>query len=525
MPFENDAGGCLMVSKDTSRIEIVIPHGRGRALTAALGIALAVLAGIGGAAAGAAPAQAGEPSAAHAEVSATTAAYVAQFYPLWFTFYQSQYATRNRLVGPDRVSELYQIVVAINVDTLYASTFVDVTEQPIVISIPATGGAYSVLNLDPYGTIFDSGIPSQSPNESLPAATYALTSPDYFDELPAGVIPIRMPLDVTTLIVRADRFTPDGDDQSAAANEFRAAITMKPLCAYQNLPCPEEPNKIPGYDTLIFPEIAFAVPFKTVADALVKFNAIEFLKQLQFAVASDQTPPMTPAEQALSDAFDAAFGDGEIDDEEMRSAFIEGAQAAHQAILNSYLDNRGPTNWIHFTNMGDWGDRVVERAAITEFIQYGNSIKTAAYYHAFRDRNGVPLDAWGGVGYVLTFAADQIPAAKRFWSITAYTPQSIELVANSADKYVVASYTPGLEYNPDGSLSVYLGTAPPKGVPEANWLPAPPGPFNIMLRVYGVEPNSSIANDTYVPPGIQRVDRPQVRVPFPTRPRVPFRPR
>lgn len=100
---------------------------------------------------------------------------------------------------------------------------------------------------------------------------------------------------------------------------------------------------------MIFPEIAFAVPFKTVADGLVKFDAIEFLKQLQFAVASDQTPPMTPVEQGLSDAFDAALGDGEIDDAEMRSAFVAGAQAAHGAIVSSYLDNRGPTNWIHFT--------------------------------------------------------------------------------------------------------------------------------------------------------------------------------
>src|SRR6185312_5641559 len=33
---------------------------------------------------------------------ATTAAYVAQFYPLWFTYYQAQVV--NKLVGPDRVT-------------------------------------------------------------------------------------------------------------------------------------------------------------------------------------------------------------------------------------------------------------------------------------------------------------------------------------------------------------------------------------------------------------------------------------
>ena len=469
-------------------------------------------------------ARAEQASAAQGDARAVTQAYVENFYPLWFTYYQSQYATRNRLVGPDRVSPLYQIVVAINVDTLYASTFVDVSEQPIVLSVPATSGAYSVLVLDPYGTIYHPGIPSQSPGESLPASTYVLTSPDFAGTLPPGLVPITMPLDVTTLIFRADRHTPSGEDQTAEADQFRRAITMQPLCAYEQQPCPEEPNKIPGDATLIFPEIAFAVPFKTAADALIRYDAIAFLRQLQVAVASGNTPPLSAAEQELSDAFDALFGDGDPGRSE-RAAFVAGAKAAHRAILRSYLDHRGPTNWIHFTNIGDWGDRVVERAAITEFIQYGNGIDTAAYYQAFRDGDGAALDGRNPDGYVLRFPADQLPEAERFWSLTAYTPESIELIENPADKYVVASYTPGLEYEPDGSLEVHLARTRPPGVPEANWLPAPAGPFNVMLRIYGVVPDSSVANDTYVPPGIRRLRRHPVRPSGPSLPLVPIAPR
>ena len=40
----------------------------------------------------------------------------------------------------------------------------------------------------------------------------------------------------------------------------------------------------------------------------------------------------------------------------------------------------------------------------------------------------------------------------------------------------------------------------PKGVPTANWLPVPKGPFNVMLRVYG--PEGSVKTGTYVPPAI-----------------------
>jgi hypothetical protein len=162
----------------------------------------------------------------------------------------------------------------------------------------------------------------------------------------------------------------------------------------------------------------------------------------------------------------------------------------------------GPTDWIHFTNIGDWGDHVIERSSITEFLQYGNGIKTAAYYHAFNNASGRPLDGSNLRGYVLTFRADQLPEASRFWSLTAYTPKAIELIHNRADKYVVASYTPGLQYNSDdGSLSIYMAMLPPRGVPTANWLPISPRPFNVMLRVYG--PEGKVKDNTYVPPGIQ----------------------
>jgi hypothetical protein len=207
-----------------------------------------------------------------------------------------------------------------------------------------------------------------------------------------------------------------------------------------------------------------------VADGLVAKDPIAFLTQLQTAVASSNTPPLSPAAQALSDEFNRLFGNGRSISQAQRQDFVAGTQDAHAGILNSYLSSRGPTNWIHFTNIGAWGDNVVDRAAITEFIQYGNGIKTAAYYHAFRDEKGRPLDG-DDTSYVLTFPAGQSLEAERVWSISAYTPEAIELIPNPKDKYVVARYTPGLEPNPDGSISIYMADTRPVGVPESNWLP------------------------------------------------------
>ena len=425
----------------------------------------------------------------------TTVAYVVQFYPLWFTYYQTQLASRsrNQLVGTDRISPIYHYVVAINVDTLYVTSYLNLTAEPVILTIPSTppfpSTSYSILMLDPYGDL----LPASASIPKTPGS-YALIGPGGFtDTLPAKVTPIAIPLNVSALLFRADKFSPTGENQIAEADAFRRSLTSQTLSDYLENPSAGAAK--------ILPEFLFAVPFKTTADDLIAHNPIAFLTQLQRAVKSGNTPPFSPYEQALSDRFNSLFGNRSVNESE----FSAGAQAAHELILDRYLTYTNwaaptPTNWIHFTNIGNWGNQVVERSSITEFIQYANGISAAAYYHVFKDTNGLPLDGSNPRGYVLTFPSGQLPEATRFWSATAYTPEAIELVDNPADKYAVASYTPP-QSNTDGSVSIYMAQELPAGVPMANWLPIPLGAFNIMLRVYG--PEGTVKNNTYVPPGIQ----------------------
>jgi hypothetical protein len=428
----------------------------------------------------------------------TTLAYVVQFYPLWFTYYQSVVVPLNVMAGPDRISPIYHIVVAINDDTLYASSLLNLMDQPMILTIPATTATYSILTLDAYGNVFDTDLVAGTPG------TYGLTGPGWTGTLPDGVTPIAMPLNYSALIFRADKFSGTVDN-TTEASAFRESLRLATLSDY-------EADHTAGA-ARIYAEIAFSAPFKTVADTLVEKDPIIFLKQLQVAVGSTNTPPLSQYEELLSEEFDSLFGNGEFTDLTKKSDFAAAAQAAHALIVNRYLEHTGTTNWIHFTNIANWNDQVIDRASITEFIQYGNGIQTAAYYHAFKDGGGEPLDGSqrNARGYVLTFPAGELPQAERFWSVTAYTPDAIELVYNSEHKYLVASYTPGLEFNTDGSLSIYMATDLPAGVPLANWLPIPDGPFNIMLRIYGVDPNSDVANNTYVPPPIEPMRRYSLR--------------
>jgi Protein of unknown function (DUF1254) len=236
----------------------------------------------------------------------TTVAYVVQFYPLWFTYYQSRLASLrvNQLVGPDRISPIYHYVVAINVDTLYASSYLNLTAQPLVVTIPGKTPpfpftSYSILMLDPYGDLLSANppIPPMTPG------SYALIGPaGLTGTLPQGVTPINLPVNFSALIFRADKFSGDVD-QTTQANEFRKSLKTQSLSDY-----------VPGggTPTKIAQEIFFSVPFKTTADDLIAQDPIAFLRQLQRAVVSDHTPTLSPYEQALSDRFDSLFGSGNI---------------------------------------------------------------------------------------------------------------------------------------------------------------------------------------------------------------------
>jgi hypothetical protein len=78
-------------------------------------------------------------------------------------------------------------------------------------------------------------------------------------------------------------------------------------------------------------------------------------------------------------------------------------------------------------------------------------------------------------------------------------------VNNPLNKYTVSPRN-NLQYNPDGSLDIYIQSQSPGKDKEANWLPAPAGDFKLMLRMYWpTEKDPSILDGTWQPPAVERV--------------------
>ena len=479
--------------------------GRPRRRTWLSVVAVAGVLALGAPAANAAAGHAGSQATASAAQPAASAAqttyqYVIRFWPRWITYFQ-QVAFPvaigvDRLGGPKVMGPMFRVVNLINNDTLYTAGAVNLSNGPVVLTIPPTTVTYSILPLSVFGVLVPGiSIPSQTPGH------YALVLRGWKGTLPAGVTKVTVPYPVTLWNVRSDFYSSTGVNMTAQAYAFRAAVRLASLAEY-------EANPDSGPVT-IKPAAAFALSFKVLQDTTATLTPTLYLRETQRAVHSATTQPLSASDLQLEAAFDQAFAAAQQAARRgnpVPLARIDAAVGrAYRALVANYTTHTGPTNWVHFTNFADWGTTpqdYLDRAGESEFCQICNNITAAGYWTAFTDGAGRTLN--GALHtYQLTFPAGEIPQAKRFWSVTAYLPRTLELVPNPANKYLVASYTPGLVKNPDGSITITMAPTRPAGVPMANWLPVPRRQFVIAMRAYG--PTGNTASPDYAPPAITPV--------------------
>ena len=145
-------------------------------------------------------------------------------------------------------------------------------------------------------------------------------------------------------------------------------------------------------------------------------------------------------------------------------------------------------------------DDYLLRAAITYKGLGALPAEEALYPMCGTDSEGNPLD--GQHNYILHFAADQLPPVNAFWSLSMYSQKTFNFVENEINRYAIGDRTPGVQYNEDGSLDIYIQNKKPAGK-ESNWLPAPRDQFYVVLRLYNAK--EEVLNGTWQIPGIKRL--------------------
>jgi hypothetical protein len=195
-------------------------------------------------------------------------------------------------------------------------------------------------------------------------------------------------------------------------------------------------------------------------------------------------------------------------DPQLAAAVRAAPQGALPTIQQSLAATSKTINgWLVNTSIGDYGTDYLLRASVAYNGLGANLPQDAIYPMAKADARGQPLDASKN-DYTITFAnKDALPPVRAFWSITMYTDQ-LFFAPNPLRRYALGSRDK-LVTNPDGSIVLYLQTNSPGKAKEANWLPAPAGPFIAVLRMYWpADQAPSILDGSWQPPGIEATPKP-----------------
>ena len=154
--------------------------------------------------------------------------------------------------------------------------------------------------------------------------------------------------------------------------------------------------------------------------------------------------------------------------------------------------------------MGVYGNYYLKRAIIAQLGLGANLPEDAIYPINLADESGKPLH--GANKYTLHFDKGDAPPARAFWSVTLYDAEGYQ-VPNSLNRFAVSSWMP-FKYAADGSLDLYFQNDSPGTDKEADWLPAPKGPFNLTMRLYA--PKSEALTGKWNPPPVTRVSLPSI---------------
>ena len=140
--------------------------------------------------------------------------------------------------------------------------------------------------------------------------------------------------------------------------------------------------------------------------------------------------------------------------------------------------------------MGVYGNYYLKRAIVAQVGLRANLPEDAIYPLNLGDETGKPLD--GANKYTVHFDKGAMPPVNAFWSLTLYDLEGFQVV-NPLNRFAVSSWMP-FKYNADGSLDLYFQNGSPGKDKEANWLPAPKGPFNLTMRLYAPKATRSSAS-------------------------------
>jgi hypothetical protein len=358
-----------------------------------------------------------------------------------------------------------------NNDTFYMSAVVDL-DEPYVFSVPDTADRYYVVNVFNMWQEIEHYIGRRTTGTK--AARYVLVPPGWSGAVP----PDATRLDVSTRKVWLwGRLRIAQGEPTDPVLALQRKFTLEPMGGRARSPRFAPLPPMAGDDLGFFEQLAFAL----------QSNAVK------------------PADEALFAQFARigltreGFDRGRLSPD-MRRGLMRGLADGPAVAVSSIASTatvRNGWNWV--TGLDRFGFNYPLRAMVAGSYLGGNGEQEAMYPIRYTDADGRTLN--GASSYLVRMASE--PPVDAFWSLTVYDATDKMLVENPLHRYKVGTDTPALKRAADGSITIAVQNGQPDPAAEVNWLPAPPGDFYVILRLY--QPTAAILDGTYPLPQMVRV--------------------
>jgi hypothetical protein len=387
----------------------------------------------------------------------------------------------------DYIKAEQRFIVCPSQDVIYGAGFIALDKEPTVFQVPEFGDRFWVYGFTNARTDEIANIGRQYGTKS---GFYMIVGANWKGEVPDGITAVvRSSTELVFCVPRVFKDTTAEDTK--AVQSIINQIMFYPLSEYDGKMKTTDWSKLPhvGVPTSDGGESKFVKP-KT------------YYKQLPEVMKL--VPPL-PGEEAIyswiNSVWDAASKDRETK-KALEESFVEADKELVAPLFHFRYTGRAVGNgWTSPVNASRWGTDYLNRTAISKASMYVNTQNTTKYQYKESDSNGRRFN--GNNQYTLTFPKGELPPVIGFWSLTLYDENHF-FTPNALNRYSLGTKSKSLQYNEDGSLTLYFGVKSPGQDKESNWLPAPQAAFSLLLRNYW--PEKAIIDGTWLPPDVLKLN-------------------
>ena len=291
-------------------------------------------------------------------------------------------------------------VVRPNFDTLYSSGWLDLTKEPVVASVPDTGGRYYLFPmLDMWTDVFAS--PGWR-TTGTQAANFLVTPPGWTGSVPAGMQQIKAPTPYVWIIGRTKT---DGPPDYDAVRKIQAGYKITPLSGWG-----KSPEAVTGR---VDPSVDMKTPPKIQVDTMSGDKYFTYAAEVMKV-----NPPHITDEPIVARMKRIGIEPGKSFD------FAKLDQAVQKALASAPADAQALMKWkvptlarvvnywsMNTDTMGVYGNYYLKRAMVAQLGLGANVPEDAIYPLNLGDETGKSLS--GSSKYVLHFDKTSIAPGQR----------------------------------------------------------------------------------------------------------------